>query len=376
MLVQNKTGDDEYVFGPSSLANKLKYRIIQRLNSLPLKSNNVGAGLYNPALCGNGLKKLIKKINPDIVHLHWIANGFIDLRSLKKIDKPIIWTLHDMWPFTGGCYYDGECGKFIDRCARCPMFQSGSLLDLSNINFSIKQKAYDKLNLTVVAPSSWLANCAKTSTLFKDKDVRVIHNGVNLDVFKPLNKLASRKILNLDPHKKYVLFGAIHGSMERRKGFIELCDALKLVPRNNDINLLIFGPSGKQNPMNYEFNVKYFGHLHDDISLSVLYSAADVMVVPSLQENLANTVVESIACGTPVVAFNIGGMTDMIEHKKNGYLADPFSTEDLANGIRWIITNKKYSNIAHNARRTAENKFNITSITGQYIELYKEKIST
>lgn len=313
----------------------------------------------------------------DIIHLHWINEGTISLKQLKKLselNKPIVWTLHDMWPFTGGCHYSGNCDKYKKVCGRCNILGSEKINDLSTKTFNKKKKLFKNMNLEVVCCSNWLANCAKESELFKNKNITVIPNCIDKKIYKPINSKLAKEILNLDINKKYILFGADNSINDERKGYKYLIESLKMFSNskyNNNVGLLVFGGIGKEE--NLPFKVKFFGRLYDDVSLNLIYSAADVFVAPSLEDNLPNTIMESLFSGTPVVAFNIGGIPDMIKHKFNGYLAEEKNSTDLCKGIEYILSNcNKNEDIRKNCRDFAIKNFNEENIANKYIKIYKK----
>lgn len=373
MLVQSKKSDDYSIIGPDTKWQKVFEKLRPTLDSIPIRFyKQRKKNIFSPAIMQDNISKKIQNINPDIVHLHWIAAGFIRIETLAKINKPIIWTLHDMWAFTGGCHYDEECGKYINNCGHCPILGSNKKNDLSSKIWKRKEKSWKNLDLTVVTPSSWLGECAKKSSLFYKTRVEVIPNGIDLNRFKPIGKNIARDILCLPKNKKLILFGALS---DKRKGFTLLKEALKKYSskENKDIELVIFGSSKPKDEENLGFKTHYLGRLNDEISLALIYSASDAMIVPSIQDNLPNTIVESISCGTPVVAFDVGGIHDMIEHQKNGYLAKPFDTTDLAHGIKWVLEdNIKWRKLSENARVTVINKFDIIKVAKRYENLYMD----
>jgi len=377
MLVQSKASDDKTVIGPG---NKLKRGLAllrPTFDSVFKKLSSGGSKtIFSPAwLPFSGILSQINSISPDIVHLHWICDGMLRIEELKRINKPIIWTLHDMWSFTGGCHYNDGCERFQQVCGNCPQLNRSGKNDLSRSVLRRKKKAWSKLDITIVTPSEWLAESAKKSSLFKGCRIEVIHNGLNLNLFKPINKTTARKIWNLPISKKLILFGAMSATGDHRKGFDLLYGGLKQLSAqwSNGAELIVFGSSEPENPPDFGLPVHYLGQLHDDVSIAILYAAADVMVTPSRQDNLPNTVVESLACGTPAVAFDIGGMPDMIEHKINGYLAKPFDTSDLGAGIDWVLSDdKRHRDLCIKARDKAVNCFDIKKIAKQYAELYGE----
>ena len=284
-----------------------------------------------------------------------------------------------MWAFTGGCHYNEGCERYVEACSNCPQLNRSGKNDLSRSVLRRKKKAWGKLDITIVTPSNWLAECAKKSSLFKGWRIEVIHNGLNLNLFKPINKSTAREIWDLPPNKKLILFGAMSATSDHKKGFDLLYEGLKqlAVKYSDKAELIVFGSSKPENPPDFGLPVHYLGRLHDDVSLSLLYAAADVMVTPSRQDNLPNTVVESLACGTPVVAFDIGGMPDMIEHQINGYLSKLFDVSDLTVGINWVLSDEnRHKELCLKARGKAVACFDIKKIAKQYAELYEDVITT
>jgi len=378
MLVQNKKSDDYTVI---ELANNKIQKGINLLrptfDQLPVKVyKNRTKTLFSPTWFNfNNFIKKINEINPDIVHLHWVCGGMIRIEDLGKIKKPIVWSLHDMWAFTGGCHYDEGCQRYLESCGRCKVLGSKKESDLSKRIFKRKQKVFNsKKYITIVGLSNWLNNCSKNSTLLKDKRHINLPNPIDTNIFKPFNKEEARDLWSLPQDKKLVLFGAMNATGDPRKGFKELSKALQRLTSKN-IEFVIFGSSKPQVAPDFGFKTHYLGHLHDDISLVTLYNAVDVMVVPSLQENLSNAIMESLSCGTPVVAFDIGGNPDMIEHQKNGYLARPYDSEDLAYGIDWVLNYENYDELCGNAREKVLKEFDSKVVAKKYIELYKQVIS-
>lgn len=376
MLVQTKLSDDRTVIAPDTKVKKGLALLRPTLDSAVTKFFSGGSKtIFSPAwLPFSGIPSQIKSTSPDIVHLHWIFDGMLRIEDLKRINKPIIWTLHDMWALTGGCHYCEDCNRFQQDCGNCPQLNKCSKNDLSRSILRRKKKAWDGLDITIVTPSNWLAKCTKESCLFCRHRVEVIHNGLDLNLFKPINKTTAREIWDLPINKKLILFGAMSAISDHKKGFDLLYEGLKELASqwSDKAELIVFGASEPENPPDFGLPAHYLGRLHDDVSLSLLYAAADVMVVPSRQDNLPNTVVESLACGTPVVAFDIGGMPDMIDHQINGYLAKSFDVSDLAAGINWVLSDEnRYKELCIKAREKAVACFDIETIARRYAELYK-----
>ncbi|MBU4468618.1 MAG: glycosyltransferase family 4 protein [Candidatus Omnitrophica bacterium] len=372
MLVQDKTGVDCTVLGPETRYKKIVANIRPRLNQAPVKLYKKRLQIpFSPAWVPfSDIVSRIKKIDPDIVHLHWITGGMVRIEDIAKINKPIIWSLHDMWAFTGGCHYDNNCGKYESECAFCPVLNSGKKKDLSNRIFNQKKRIYKKIkNLTIVGLSRWLTNCVDRSVLLSSRKVINIPNPINTEIFCPVEVKTAREILGLPLDKKLILFGA-DSITDYLKGFKELSKALDKI-KKTDVEIIVFGSGELNTPKQFKFPTHYIGQLSDDISLKILYNASDVTILPSLQENLSNVVMESLSCGTPTVAFNIGGNSDMIEHQVNGYLADPFSTDDLTKGIDWVLYNPEYETLKQNARKKVLQQFEMVKVAQQYKELYE-----
>ena len=374
MLVQSKSSDDFTVVTESGKAKKYFNKLRPLIDSIPVKFyKEKTKTLFSPSWFGfSHMADKINEMNPDIVHLHWICGGMIKIEDLKKIEAPIVWSLHDNWAFSGGCHIMWECEKYKDNCGACPRLGSDKENDLSRKIFKRKQKTFSQIeDMTIVGLSKWLTDCSKNSTLLKEKRHINLPNPIDTNSFKPFDKEKARELWSLPKDKKLVLFGAMGATSDPRKGFSELSDALHKLEDKN-IEFVVFGSNEPKESQNFGFKTHYLGSLADDVSLVTLYSAIDVMIVASLQENLSNAIMESLACGTPVVGFDIGGNSDMIEHQTNGYLAKPFETDDLADGIEWILHNENYDELCQNAREKILREFNSVVVAKKYIEFYED----
>jgi glycosyltransferase involved in cell wall biosynthesis len=264
----------------------------------------------------------------------------------------------------------------MNSCGACPQLRSGKESDLSSWVWHRKAKAWRNINLTIVAPSSWMAQCAKSSSLFRDRRVEVIPFCLDTQQYKPVDRQQAREQLNLPPDKQLVLFGALSATADRRKGFHLLLPALQKLSHSgwhDRIELVVFGSSEPENPVDLGFKAHYLGSVADDTLLAQVYSAADVMVAPSIQESFGQTGSESLACGTPVVAFDDTGLKDIVDHLQNGYLVRPFDIEDLANGIAWVLDNEeRHRKLCRQAREKAERKFALEIQARRYLSLYTE----
>ena len=308
----------------------------------------------------------LQHIDYDIMHLHWINMRFLDVRELAKVPKPIVWTLHDTWPFCGICHYFEDCEKYQKHCGACPMLGSEKEKDLANEVFEKKRDAYKDLDLHIVTPSRWLGDCVKKSTLLGRFPVHVIPNCIDTNIFRPTQHLKEQA-------KPIILYGAMHAALDKRKGFASLLAAIHLLDKQGfEAQLVVFGAEAQELPMRFEhIDINFVGYINDNRKLAELYSEANVMVVPSLTENLSNAIMESLSCGTPVVGFDIGGNGDMIVHKKNGYLAKEKDCGDLAKGIEWCLSHNTDGALSNNAREKVIQNFTIDIVAKQYRQLYQ-----
>jgi glycosyltransferase involved in cell wall biosynthesis len=342
MLVQQKTGDAPTIHGPIAAHEKVtaasRYPVARRLLKYV---SGVETSNFSPAWFSKTIQNQIEALGPDIIHLHYTGREFLRPEQLQKIQKPLIWTIHDMWPFTGGCHYDDGCGRYRNRCGKCPVLKSSGEKDLSRRLWRRKKKAYEKLPLTIVTLSRWMQECVEDSTLLSGFPIERIPNGLNLQVFKPISRDMARFILGVPTEKKLILFGTVSAVSKANKGFQFLQPTLQTLSADlKNIELMVFGSSKPSDPPDFGFSTRYMGRLYDEVTLALLYSAADVFVAPSKQDNLPNTVMEALACGTPCVAFAIGGMKDLIDHQDNGYLVPPFDTQEMATGLKWVLEDR------------------------------------
>ncbi len=322
---------------------------------------------------------LIREIaDADIINFHWVAGALNYANAVLALrHKPIVWTLHDMNPFTGGCHYAGDCLKYNASCGACPQLGSDVVEDHSRKIWAQKRYAAENLNIHVVTPSRWLGRCARQSAIFSQHSVEIIPNGFPLDTFKPYSKSQVRQASNLPESARILLFGA-DSVTNRRKGFAYLLSALNRYQLNEgpDVILVTFGtlPEGVEIPSKYK--LFHAGQITDENRLAMIYSAADIFVIPSLEDNLPNTVVEALACGTPVVGFDIGGVPDMVQHRQNGYLARPQDVADLVAGINWVLSAYEEGvDFARICRSVAEEKFALETQALAYQKLYERLLS-
>jgi glycosyltransferase involved in cell wall biosynthesis len=319
----------------------------------------------------------------DIIHLHWVNHGFLTpkfLAQLDELDKPIVWTFHDSNAFTGGCHVRYSCENFHQQCGNCPVLRFEGKDDISHKNWLRKQKAYSELNFHVVAPSRWMAASVKQSSLLGLRKTSVIPNTIEIDVFKPYVKAEAKKILKIAADHFVLMSGFMPSKNDKHKGAQYLIDALnELASRpeipNDKIELVIFGNKDEKNMPSFPFKTTFLGTINKDEHLAKCYAAADAFITPSLEDNLPNTVMESLACATPVIAFTTGGIPDMVKHLENGYLAKYKDATDLADGIEWLFLNEDKEAIQKEARKTILNHFAPAVIATQHEELYLELLN-
>lgn len=295
---------------------------------------------YSLGMAGFDVSKMELVRNADIIYIHWINDNFLGIKDLNRIislNKPVVFFMHDMWLLTGGCHHSFECKKYQTYCKKCPNIPNRFFSNLSSYVFSRKRKMLLADNVFVQAPSRWLVECVRKSALFGDVVVDTVPNTFDDNIFKPVDKSLARTVLNLPLHKKLLLFGANGGHKNPYKGWEYLVEALR---KSNlqDVEVVVLG-SKLDNHSRTEISCRIHsvGTLYDEYSLALLYSAVDVFVTPSLADNFPNTILESLACATPVVAFNVGGIPDLVRHTKTGYLAKYKDATDLAVGIDWCL---------------------------------------
>jgi glycosyltransferase involved in cell wall biosynthesis len=318
----------------------------------------------------------------DVIHIHWVNHGFLNpkfLAELDELEKPIVWTFHDSNAFTGGCHVRYSCENFHRQCGHCPLLKLSGKNDISHRNWQRKQKAYSSLSFHIVAPSHWMAQSVKESSLLGLRHCSVIPNTIEVDVFKPYVKVEAKKILKISPDKFVIMSGFMPSKNDKHKGTSYLIDALFELSRrpeiqNKQIELVIFGNKDEKNMPDFPFKTTFLGTINKDEHLAKCYAAADAFVTASLEDNLPNTVMESLACATPVIAFKTGGIPDMVKHLQNGYLADYQSAIDLADGIEWLYLHEHREEIQKEARRSVLTTFAPTVIAEQHLALYLKLI--
>ena len=316
----------------------------------------------------------------DIIHLHWINQGMLSLNDIRKIllsGKPVVWTMHDMWPCTGICHHARECDKYHQECHHCPyIYKGGGKKDLSYQVFKKKKEIYQSTPVTFVTCSRWLKERAGQSALLKGHTIVDIPNPISTGLFKPQNALAARNKMELPTDKKLILFGSVKVT-DKRKGidyFIESCKLLaeKYPEMKEELGVVVYGKNSECLKPLIPFQVYALDYISNEKDLVNIYNAVDLYVTPSLEENLPTTIMEAMACGVPCVGFNVGGIPEMIDHLHNGYVAEYKSAEDLANGIIWTLSESEYQSLSEEACRKAVSNYSESIVAKKYIDIYNK----
>ncbi len=379
MVVLHKTADDASVMPlvASETGSQVTQKLFQRWRGLLQKYPRRPKGLElfsdtHAPLDLSGCKELL---DADILHLHWIA-GLCNPSDFFAgfPDKPIVWTLHDMNPFTGGCHYAGQCIGFTKQCGQCPQLGSSVEEDLSRRNWTLKARSYSNLNMTLAAPSRWLGDCIAKSGLLAEFPLRVVPYGLPLENFHARPDLDIRRRLNIPAHAKIVLFGADDTS-NPRKGLPYLLHAISLLDRRKytpeNLCFVVFGGFFRPPQKEIPYKTVSVGRIEEQPELAKLYASADLFVLPSLEDNLPNTAIEAFACGTPVVAFDAGGIGDIVDHMQTGYLAKTGDPRQLAAGIDWVLSAREQGTpFKERCRAQAENAFSFQKQAQSYLDLY------
>jgi glycosyltransferase involved in cell wall biosynthesis len=309
----------------------------------------------------------------DIINLHWINQGFLSLKNIRQLTqlrKPVIWTMQDQWSIGGICHYTGQCRKYITQCTFCNMLVRPGQTDIAHKTFLKKKTILNDAKIHFVGSSEWITETAKQNAIYQNATYSAIPCPIDENMFFRKDKMDCITKFNLPVDKKLVLFAAAKLS-DARKGmshFIEACKHLK----KQNIEIVFLGGKIDENLLDtIPLTAHILGYMHTYTDISAAYSACDVFVIPSLEDNLPNTIMESMACGTPCVGFNVGGIPEMIDHKQNGYVAEYKNAEDLAKGIEWVLENTEKLNLSDACVKKVKENYREDIVAGKYIELYE-----
>ncbi len=317
----------------------------------------------------------------DVVQLYNLHGGFFSPTALPWLSRfrPVVWRLSDMWPLTGHCAYSFACERWKTGCGACPILSDYPSLpwDTTALLWRTKRWVYARSRLTIVSPSRWLASVASASPLLQHYPIHVIPNGLDTTVFRPISRPAAREVLGIDPERQVILFSA-KSLADRRKGGTLLREALARLTTHGRANvvLLLVGEEASDWQAPEVFETRRVSHTRSDELLAVIYSAADLFVLPTLADNLPNGVIESMACGTPVVSFNVGGVPDAVRHMDTGYLAVPGDAADLAHGIQVLLEDpQRLRQMQGTCRKVVECEYTLELQAKRFLELYQNLLA-
>ena len=324
---------------------------------------------------GSDITKLREFQEADVIHLHWINQGMLSLSGIRKIlksGKPVVWTMHDIWPATAICHLTLNCRNFTTHCHNCRLLPGkGSSSDLSTSVWRKKEKMLEDSSIYFVTCSHWLEQEAKASALLRGQKIVSIPNPIDTHIYRSGDKQAARKNLGLPEDKRLILFVSQRVT-NKNKGMDYLIDACRQL---EDYELVILGGHAEEVVDQLPLKAHPLGYVNDERRIVEIYQAVDVFVLPSLSENLPNTIMEAMACGVPCVGFKVGGIPEEIDHKRNGYVAEYRDSDDLARGIRWILSEADYDQLSQEAVRKVAHSYSQQSVAISYLDVYHQAMA-
>lgn len=373
MLVGMKTTDDEDVKLFASRPLRITdYAFDKALNRFGLQY------LFYPSSFLLPWQKWFRKA--DVIQMYNTHGGYFSHTALPLISRyrPVVWRLSDMWPMTGHCAYSFDCEGWLTGCGSCPILSDYPALsrDTTAALWRIKNRVYARSALTIVAPSRWIADLARRSPLLGRFPVHIIPNGLDTEIFRPVPKPSARRTLGIDPSRKVILFSA-DSIKDRRKGGRLMTDALGRLAEGGaaNITLLIVGAHLEGLDNESPFEVKLIDRVSDDEMMAAVYSAADVFVLPTLADNLPNGLLESMACGTPAITFDVGGCGEAVRHMETGYLSARADVDDLARGLQMLIGDEELcARLGRRSREVVEAEYTLDLQTERFLRLYEEVV--
>ena len=324
---------------------------------------------------GSDITKLREFQEADVIHLHWINQGMLSLSGIRKIlksGKPVVWTMHDIWPATAICHLTLNCRNFTTHCHNCRLLPGkGSSSDLSTSVWRKKEKMLEDSSIYFVTCSHWLEQEAKASALLRGHKIVSIPNPIDTHIYRSGDKQTARKNLGLPEDKRLILFVSQRVT-NKNKGMDYLIDACRQL---KDYELVILGGHAEEVVDQLPLKAHPLGYVNDERRIVEIYQAVDVFVLPSLSENLPNTIMEAMACGVPCVGFKVGGIPEEIDHKRNGYVAEYRDSDDLARGIRWILSEADYDQLSQEAVRKVAHSYSQQSVAISYLDVYHQAMA-
>mgnify|MGYP000862692710 FL=1 len=379
MLVRDKLSNDKKVFAIKNNWRTRWNKLWERwcvFCYLRFSKRNLFA--IDIANAGTDITQLPEFKNADIIHLAWVNQGFLSLNNIEKIlnsGKPLIWTMHDIWPATAICHITLDCRKFETQCEKCYLLPLPIGCDIAKRTWQRKELIKGRSHIIYIACSKWLQNEAKKSALIGTNVIESIPNPIDTNIFCKTNKNEARKKLGLPTDKRLILF-ASQRVTNNNKGMSYLVEACEKMAKQHPeilVNTAVVVLGGHAEELCNSFRLPMYplGYVVDTQKIVDVYNAVDVFVTPSLSDNLPNTIMEAMACGVPCVGFEVGGIPEMIDHKKNGYLAAYKDAADLATGIDWVLNKADREKLLFNARKKVEENYSEAVVAKQYIELYR-----
>ncbi len=383
LLVQEKTGEDPSISLASSPWKKwmafLRF-VAERLYFARFERDKSIRFLFNPGIFGQDISQHPAVQEADIIHLHWVNFGFLSIDSIEKLlqlNKPIFWTLHDMWAFTGGCHHSGSCQSFEQACGHCKFLAKPKSQDLSQQLWAKKNKQFHYPNLHIITCSDWLGNRAKSSSILQRAPIKTIANPIDVNIFQPGDATQAKISLGLNPNKQYLLFVAMRVSAPE-KGFSYLKTAIQQWSEQHpdmakQTELLVVGEISDPDIMqSLALNIHTLGKVQDVSTMILAYQSAAMFITPSLEENLPNTIMEAMACGTPCLGFQVGGIPEMIDHQTNGYVAQKLDAADLCQGITYILPHSY--ELGLEARKKVISQYEASIIAQKHLQFYQTSL--
>ena len=384
MLVRDKTTDDITVVGlrPSL---RVSWNFLWERFSIFRHLHFCKKHLWeiDTACCGSDVTQLREFQEADVIHLSWVNQGFLSLKGIRKIlnsGKPVVWTMHDLWPATGICHYARGCERLKNMCSHCLLLpHRGGVHDLSNKVWRKKEALYKDGNIYFVSCSKWLQDQAKQSRLFVGQRITNIPNPIDTRVYLPQDKKESRLRAGLPDNKKLILFVS-QKVADERKGmnyFIHSIERLVAMhpEMKEDTGIAILGGHSEELENQLSLPVYSLGYVNDQRKIVNVYNSADVFVLPSLEDNLPNTIMEAMACGVPCVGFQTGGIPEMIDHQKTGYVAKYRDADDLAKGIFWVLAEADRKELSYQSIHKVSVQYSQRAVAMKYIDVYNQAMA-
>lgn len=379
MLVSDGQGDDPRVVGLPPRRHRLHFLWERLCLFWHLRFRRKNLFQVDMANAGTDITRLKAFRETDVVHLHWVNQGMLSLKDIGRIlesGKPVVWTMHDLWPATAICHYARGCEQYHTACCHCPLLPGGgSRHDLSDKVWRRKKAMLAKGRITFVACSQWLEGEARKSSLLAGHTITNIPNPIDTTVFHPTDRTEARRQVGLPERGRIVLFVSQRVTDER-KGIGYLVEAIDQLVRKNpswrqDTSIAILGGQAEEVARRLALPAHALGYVGDQSTIVRVYNAADVFVTPSLEDNLPNTIMEAMACGVPCVGFRVGGIPEMIDHKQTGYVARFADSADLAAGIEWVLGTADGKTLSENSLRKVAENYSQASVAKRYMEVYK-----